>query len=208
MADIKDTVTPSKFECKNFIPILPLVYSEALSYMEALAQYREKLNGVIEALNSFSSEVLSEANAYTDNKVNAQTDFVNNAVQELNQLAIRLEREFNDLVESVGEDIDKIRAETEASIQASNYRTDLRIAQNNEWILEHMSEELAQIKVRNYFTGELISVQDMFDYLAQFHLENSLTYNQLYAKNKTYTELLNLHITYTQLVTNGNVIIT
>lgn len=208
MNDIKNTVSPYNFKCKSFTPILPAVYSEALSYMEALAQYCAKLNEVIDALNEFSTEVLTEANAYTDSKVNAQTQFVENAVRDLSNLANTLETQFENLVSIVGEDIDAIRAEITADIEAVNNRTDLRIQQNNEWILEHMSEELAQIKVRNYFTGELISVQDMFDYLAQFHLENSLTYNQLYAKSKTYTELLNLHITYTQLVTNGNVIIT
>lgn len=207
-SDYINNVTPYKF-CRNrFTPILPVVYSEALSYMEALAEYCAKLNEVIEMINSFETEILAEANAYTDEKVNAQTQLVENAVADVNALAIRLQLAFDNLVTQVEEDYEKLKEDTEASIQASNARTDLRIAENNEWILEHMSEELASIKVVNYFTGEKISVQDMFDYLATFHLENAITYNQLYAKDITYSELIALNMTYTQLATNGNIIIT
>lgn len=207
MADLKDTVTPYKFECKNFIPILPLVYSEALSYMEALAQYCEKLNEVIDALNSFSSEVLAEANAYTDSRVNAQTDYINRTVNELNQLIEQIDREYARFTQAITEDFNKLKEETEASIVASNYRTDLKIAENNEYIISHMTEQLRNVKVINFFNGEEVSIQDMFDYLAMFHLQNALNYNQLYAKNNTYAQLRDYNMTYTQLVNNGNVII-
>ena len=206
--DYKNNVTPYKFCQNRFTPILPVVYSEALSYMEALGEYCAKLNEVIEMINTFETEILAEANAYTDAKVNAQTQLVENAVAEVNVLAQRLLLAFDTLVTKVEEDYEQLKEDTEASIQASNVRTDLRIAENNEWILEHMSEQLASIKVVNYFTGEKTSVQDMFDYLASFHLENAITYNQLYAKDITYSELIALNMTYTQLAMNGNIIIT
>ena len=49
--------------------------------------------------------------------------------------------------------------------------------------------------------------QDMFDYLASLHLENSITYNGLRDKNLTYTELKAKSITYTELVKNGGTLL-
>ena len=86
----------------------------------------------------------------------------------------------------------------------SNNRTDLQIERNNEYIFREIEDNiLANITVINYFTGEKVTVQDMFDYLANFHLENAITYNGLRDKNLTYTEFIAKHITYTELVKNG-----
>ena len=46
--------------CKK---ILPLVYTDSLSYYETLCQYMEKLNEVIELCNSLSDEILQQAYA-------------------------------------------------------------------------------------------------------------------------------------------------
>ena len=62
----------------------------------------------------------------------------------------------------------------------ANNRTDLQIERNNEYIFREIEDNiLANITVINYFTGEKTTVQDMFDYLASFHLENAITYTEL-----------------------------
>ena len=86
----------------------------------------------------------------------------------------------------------------------ANNRTDLQIERNNEYIFREIEDNiLANITVINYFTGEHVTVQDMFDYLASLHLENATTYNGLRDKNLTYNELIAKRITYTELVKNG-----
>ena len=86
----------------------------------------------------------------------------------------------------------------------ANNRTDLQIERNNEYIFREIEDNiLANITVINYFTGEHVTVQDMFDYLASLHLENAITYNGLRDKNLTYNELIAKRITYTELVKNG-----
>ena len=90
----------------------------------------------------------------------------------------------------------------------ANNRTDLQIERNNEYIfLEIEDNILANITVINYFTGEHVTVQDMFDYLASLHLENAITYNGLRDKNLTYTELIAKRITYTELVQKGGILL-
>ena len=90
----------------------------------------------------------------------------------------------------------------------ANNRTDLVIEQNNEYIFREIEDNiLGNITVINYFTGERLTVQDMFDYLASLHLQNAITYNGLRDKNLTYTELVAKSITYTELVKNGGTLL-
>ena len=212
--DYINNVTPYKFNWNKFNPILPIVYSEALSYMEALSQYCEKLNEVIELVNNVGDGILEQANAYTDAKVQEQIQLINDAVEEVNELAEDLQIQFDRLSESVQTRIDVLNQEFEnfkdvmiADIQAVNARTDLAIQQNNEYLLEQMPTYLAGIKVINFLTGEEKSIQGMFDYLCLLHTQNSITYGELAEREITYGALIDLHMTYGQLVMNGGSII-
>ena len=214
MADLKNTVEPYKFKPFNFIPILPLVYDEALSYMEALAQYCAKLNEVIDMINSFGDDILSEAYAYTDRKIAEQSQAIEDAVNEVNALARELEIKFNRLEDNVQTQMDVMHQEFDnfqeimiANIRAVNERTDLAIQQNNEYLLEQMPLYLAGIKVTNFLTGQELSIQDMFNYLCLLHTQNSITYGELAERNIAYGALVDLHMTYGQLVMNGGSII-
>lgn len=215
MNDIKNTVEPYKFQCKNYIPILPAVYDEALSYMETLAQYCAKLNEVIDMINSFSDDILADANAYTDAKIREQTELVNEAVREVNEKANEIQIAFDRLSDSVQTQMDILNQEFDnfkdimiADINAVNDRTDLAIQQNNEYLLEQMPTYLSRIEVINFFTGEKETIQGMFDYLAILHTQNSITYGELAEREVTYQQYVDYHMTYGQLVMNGGSIIT
>ena len=80
----------------------------------------------------------------------------------------------------------------------------LLIQQNNEYLLSEMETYLNQIKVINYFTGELVTIQDMFNYLASLHLTDSIDYDEMALRAKTYSQLALLNITYTNLALHGN----
>ena len=90
----------------------------------------------------------------------------------------------------------------------ANNRTDLLIEQNNEYIFREIEDNiLSNVTVINYFTGERLTIQDMFNYLASLHLQNAITYNGLRDKNITYTELVAKSISYTELVKNGGTLL-
>jgi len=112
--------------------------------------------------------------------------------------------EFNDLVEEVDNKILYLQDYINAQIGAVNIRTDAAIAANNDMILSTMETYLANIKVLNYFTGEYVSIQDMFDYLAMLHLDDSIDYNTMVTRAKTYSQLIALNINYTNLAMHGN----
>lgn len=165
-------------------------------------------------IDTFEVDVMDQTKAYVDGRLrefeNALDIFegnINNSIAGITSDVNNFKIYINNKVNSMEADIIRLENEIAADIDAVNRRTDLRIEQNNEYIYSHMSEQLANIKVINYFTGDETSVQEMFDYLASFHLADSINYNQLYAKNKTYTDIVALNMTYTQLVNSGNIII-
>lgn len=99
--------------------------------------------------------------------------------------------------------IDDFAAEIDAAIIGVNALTDLKIEQNNEYILEKVAEGLINVKVLNYFTGEYVTIQSYFNYLSELHLENPLTYTELGSSGIDYTAYAALNMTYTELAVKG-----
>lgn len=203
-----------KFKRSMFLPVLPLVYDDALSYIEQLGRITKKINDVIDAMNGLSMDVLGQANAYTDAKVASFQIQVDQIIQAFNDVVAEIERdntefktEVNDKIDALEVEIDYFNEALIATTNAINQRTDTAIAQNNASLLAEMRTYLANILVVNYITGEEMSIQEMFDYLCKFHLTDPITYSELASKENTYSTLVNYLMTYQQLITNGGGII-
>lgn len=122
-----------------------------------------------------------------------------------------LEHQFDAFTVSVQEQIvllnnrmNTFEQRVQNEITGINSTIDIKIQNNNEYILSHLEDELAKIKVINYFTGEKVTVQAMFNYLSELHLENPITYTELAAAELTYTAYAALNMTYTELAVKGN----
>ena len=148
------------------------------------------------------TEVITDFNALSDEVAQLRIYF--------DQQVSQLQNQYNVFVVAVRNQLDMMTARINAfdqtiknDIIGVNALTDLKIEQNNEYILEKVAEGLVNIKVVNYFTGELVTVQDMFNYLSQFHLEDAITYTELAGANITYDDYIALHMTYTELAQKG-----
>ena len=115
-----------------------------------------------------------------------------------------LEAEFVSLSASVDTKLQTLKGYVDAQVVAAKDYTNTAIEQNNSYLLDVMQTYLAQVKVINYFTGELISVQAMFDYLAGLHTTDSIDYDTMALRAKTYTELAAFNKTYTELAMSAN----
>ena len=73
--------------------------------------------------------------------------------------------------------------------------------------MEELSKNVRNFTVINFFTGEMVTVQNMFDTLAQLHIQNPMTYDIYANKNISYSALSLLKIDYTELVMKGNELI-
>ena len=158
-------------------------------------------------IDGIKEEILEEANAYTDEKVLAVSDDLDAFKTIINNRVDLLDAEVTARLDILDGEVADLYQYIDNQIVISNARTDQAIINAKEDIYEHMSEELRKIKVINYFTGDLISVQDMFNYLATLHATDGITYDQINMRNKTYASLAALNLTYTDIVMHGNTLI-
>lgn len=180
-----------------------------------MEELEKEIDGLYEQLKT---DLTVELEAYVDNKtavlsaqflvLKAQVESdIQNLANNFNLLRgqfTELDEAMDDYVAVIDGKIADIQAEINADIIGVNARTDALIASNNEYLLATMSQYLNQIKVINFFTGELVSIQDMFNYLASLHLTDSIDYDTMASRAKTYTELAGLNINYTNLAMHGN----
>ena len=152
-------------------------------------------------------QATENAETYVDEKlagVLQQFNQLKNDVDSLSDQFEGLETAFDAFTALVDRKIEVIQNTIDSRIAGVNARTDALIASNNEFLLAEMGRYLNQITVTNYFTGLDTTIQDMFNYLAMLHLNDSITYATMAQRAKTYTYLVNLNMTYTNLVMHGN----
>lgn len=153
------------------------------------------------------AEAIAASEEYIDSRLanvlsgfaDLKSDFIilTNNFNSLNAEFIQLKNDTNAKLNQLEQDI--INA-----VVGINQRTDLLLQNMYDQIFSDLSTQLSQIKVINYFTGEQVSVQDMFNYLAMLHLNDSIDYDTMAYRAKTYTQLAALNINFENLVAHGN----
>lgn len=171
----------------------------------------QQLNEMDRRIDNIIADAVDQANAYTDQQLaKFKQDFadltaqVYTAMDELREQQTAFIQSVTESINAINAKVDKLENDLNAGIQSMQVYTDLAIEANNEYILQQIESQLIGIKVINYFTGQKVTVQEMFDILAQYHLEDAMTYSQYADKEVTYTQLAALSITYSQLINNGN----
>ena len=172
--------------------------------LNKMKDLNSRLDGIVE-------ETLALTKTYVDSRLKDYQSQINSIRLEIAELSQRTDT----LSEHVADEVLRLEAKildaerkAESLFIIANDRTDLAIERNNEYIFREIEDNiLGNITVINYVTGERMTVQNMFDYLASLHLENAITYNGLRDKNLTYTELIAKSITYTELVKNGGTLL-
>ena len=170
-------------------------------------------------LDNYEDTVLEKAKEYTDSAIqesySSLVNEFNTFKNEVTTLISGLDSRYDEFVNTVNDRM----AITDANVLAISRKVDLVLAEandytnqaiinNNDYIIDQTTKALETVTVLNYFTGARTSIQDMFDYLAQFHLQNAISVDTLVARNKTVNSLIAYNMTMTQLATNGATIIT
>lgn len=195
----------------NFNPVLPTVFDDSLSYLEMVSKLYKKLEEVIAEVNEIDQDAIQQA---LDDMRAEITKFETQIQKQYNALDEKYQKLYEELNTSILELADTTAASLE-ELDTKIYNLgeslkdimDLKIEENNEYIFESIASEIIGIKVLNYFTGEKVTVQEMFDYLAQLHAADGITVTELITRQKTVDELIALKFTYTQLAQNGKNII-
>lgn len=195
----------------NFNPVLPTVFDDSLSYLEMVSKLYKKLEEVIAEVNEIDQDAIQQA---LDDMRAEIAKFETQIQKQYNALDEKYQKLYEELNTSILELADTTAASLE-ELDTKIYNLgeslkdimDLKIEENNEYIFESIASEIIGIKVLNYFTGEKVTVQEMFDYLAQLHAADGITVTELITRQKTVDELIVLKFTYTQLAQNGKNII-
>lgn len=162
----------------------------------ALAATKEYVDAELATIREEFADLQREMVAmrdYFDQRVSDLQSNYDAFTTSVQQQIVLLTQRINDFDQTIKNDIIGVNA-----------LTDLKIQQNNEYILSEVAKGVVNVKVYNYFTGELVTVQEMFNTLAELHLENPITYTELANSAITYTDLANLNMTYTELAIKGN----
>lgn len=185
-------------------PILPTVLDDSLSYLELIEKLTTKINELVAQVNALENV----SNDYTDEQIkilksqlDAKIDSINSDLRAL--IGSVADKESADYLE-LKEDIQAVANSIKAQV-------DLAIMQYNTWLMDYLSKQILDIKVVNFFNGQKVSVQDMFDYLAQLHVTNGLTYAEITNRLYTYGEIISIcnngNYTYADLITDANTIL-
>ena len=170
-------------------------------------------------LDNYEDTILEKAKEYTDSAIQESysglvSEF-NTFKNEVTTLISGLDSRYDEFVNTVNDrmaitdaNVLAISRKVDLVLSEANAYTNQAIINNNDYIIDQTTKALETVTVLNYFTGARTSIQDMFDYLAQFHLQNAISVDTLVARAKTVNALISYNMTMTQLATNGATIIT
>ena len=170
-------------------------------------------------LDNYEDTVLEKAKEYTDSAIQESYSSLvsefNTFKNEVTTLISGLDSRYDEFVNTVNDrmaitdaNVLAISRKVDLVLSEANAYTNQAIINNNDYIIDQTTKALETVTVLNYFTGARTSIQDMFDYLAQFHLQNAISVDTLVARAKTVNALISYNMTMTQLATNGATIIT
>lgn len=158
------------------------IEGEVFEYVQSvLAPYETELNNLIRTVENLQVEVTSQLNAY-DLRITQFEQAVNNQIAQ-------------------------IRIDLVNSVDAVNALTDTKIENNNIWLLGEISRNIGTLfMVLNPFTGDYVTIQEMVDYLAAFHIVDGIDYDTMNTRALSYNDFNALSVDYTNLLLHGNTI--
>ena len=170
-----------------------------------LKEVEASIVGIKEAIEGDVRAYVEETLKPYEIRLNSLIEEVGSLTDEVSDILAQYDREIDKFKADVNVAIEKIRRDLQTSIDAVNALTDTKIENNNIYLLNQISENFgAAVRVVNPFTGSWVSIQEMVDYLSNFHISDSITYAEMVERALTYNQFAALDITYTQLLLNGN----
>lgn len=177
--------------------------------LERLKSIEEQITGIKEEIEGEIFEWVQEQLAPYQEQLDRLIQEVEDLQEETEETLAAYDQRITDFVNTVNGALAQMRQDLINSIQAVNDLTDLKIEQNNTYLLNEISENVGTLfQVLNPFTGLMTSIQDMVDYLSAFHIVDGITYTEMNTRALTYTVWNGLAMTYTDLTLHGGSIYT
>lgn len=185
------------FPYSNFHELnLDWILNELKDFSGQLEEFRIRLDTIREG-------ILADSKEYTDAAI---AEKYGEFQQQYNQLIIQIDQfqsAVNNTLQGFQEQFDDYKEYTTAEVLSAKAYTDVAIDQNNEYLLEEITKQSIGIKVLNPFTGERVPIQDMIDYLSDFHMQNAILVNTLAGRNNTVNQMKAYNASCSDLAVNG-----
>ena len=158
--------------------------------LSEMKRISETLNQLIDEFKD-AEAILGRANEYTDE----QCRVLRNMIQTTNTRVESINQTLTRNIDALAAFVNDQDLRLEEMIDTNMLRTQQQFVEQWNATVDYVDNHLAAAKVRNFFTGELTSIQAMFDYLSRLHLEDAGTYTEVSglntyayyeAKNQTY----------------------
>lgn len=171
-----------------------------------------RLKDIESKLNTIKEDIESDVLAWVQEQLVPYEQRLNELIAEVQHLEettqetlAQYDTRITNFTNEINGEIVEIRTELVNSINAVNALTDLKIEQNNVYLLNEITQNVGDLfVVLNPFTGETVPIQDMIDYLSAFHINDAIDYDTMATRALTYTQVDALNITYTDLTLHGN----
>lgn len=191
----------------SWIKPLPLAFDDSLTYYEQICNLAYNLDSLKSWVTEQINALETPGREYTDVKINTlrqeieaefqqMENYFNKQIQSINNNFVALQNSTNSAISNI-----------EDSVQAVYTEMDFRFTQFESYIKEYINSQLIEVKVINYFTGESVTIQQMFDYLALFHVNDGIIYDSIPQRNKTVDEIIALDSTVSELILHANSLI-
>lgn len=189
------------FPYSNFHELnLDWMLTELKDFSVQLEEFRIRLDTIREG-------ILADSKEYTDAAIEEK---YGEFQQQYNQLIIQIDQfqsAVNNTLKGFQEQFDDYKEYTTAEVLSAKAYTDVAIEQNNEYLLDEITKQSIGIKVLNPFTGERVPIQDMIDYLSDFHMQNDILVNTLVGRNNTVNQMKSYNASCTDLAVDGATIV-
>lgn len=171
-----------------------------------------RLKSIEEQIATIKEEIEGEILIWFEEQMKPYEETLDALINEVTELKEETEETLADydtritnFINDVNNALAGIRRELVASIDAVNALTDLKIEQNNIYIMNEVTENVGNLfLVQNPFTGDEVTIQAMIDYLSAFHITDGIDYDEMASRALTYTQFNGLNITYEDLTLHGN----
>lgn len=168
----------------------------------------EEVKRVSETVDNWGTTVLQQANDYTDTSTaNLDSKLTLAMAQfkaDVNNANAQYQQNINNALTQFQQQIKEQNTAITANLAAARGYTDTRIAQNNEILYDKISEGIVDVKVLNIFTGQYVTIQEMFNYLATFHLTGAITISEIVELGRTVDTVVGYAKTVTDFVIDGS----
>lgn len=153
----------------------------------------------IAAAKEYVTQEMTEIRA----EFSALSKKVDDGINQLNSDYEEFEKTVQNQIELINQRVRAFEQELNASIIGVNARTDLKISQNNDYLLDQVNKGVLNVKIYNPFTGVLETMQSVINNLAHFHMEGGIKCSEMIERALSCAEVEALNVSCYDLVISG-----